>query len=274
MFPAFHVGSFIFYTYGLMLGLAIVLGMLMIRADFARHHILIPALPFTIALVLLGLIGSKLDTEVVKHLRTGSAILHGTPQEWIGRGHTWLGAQSVALLAFLLFARIYRVSPLKVLDTFPVTALSYALGRIGCFLSGDGDYGPPTSVPWAISFPHGLVPTSMRVHPTMLYIALWEIFLFLIFWRRGRTASYKLLPWGTLFSEYLLLSSLGRILSECLSINPKVIGRFTEAQIESICFAIIGATVYALCWQARISPQRNQRVSQSLHVPDLHTGHN
>ena len=44
-----------------------------------------------------------------------------------------------------------------------------AIGRIGCQLAGDGDYGVPTDLPWGMSYPDGVVPTTERVHPTPLY---------------------------------------------------------------------------------------------------------
>ena len=42
----------------------------------------------------------------------------------------------------------------------PAAAVGYGVGRIGCLISGDGDYGTPTSLPWGMSFPNGLVPTT------------------------------------------------------------------------------------------------------------------
>ena len=47
-------------------------------------------------------------------------------------------------------------------------AIGYAVGRMGCFLRGD-DYGVPTDLPWGMSFPKGLPPTTVHVHPTQLY---------------------------------------------------------------------------------------------------------
>jgi phosphatidylglycerol:prolipoprotein diacylglycerol transferase len=49
---------------------------------------------------------------------------------------------------------------------------AYRISRLGCLLSGDGTYGKPTSVPWAMSFPNGVVPTDFPVHPTPLYETL------------------------------------------------------------------------------------------------------
>jgi len=49
--------------------------------------------------------------------------------------------------------------------------LGYAVGRIGCLLSGDGDYGIPTTLPWGMSFAHGIVPTppGCLCTPTPIY---------------------------------------------------------------------------------------------------------
>ena len=51
----------------------------------------------------------------------------------------------------------------------PALAIGLAIGRIGCQLAGDGDYGVPTDLPWGMSYPNGVVPTTERVHPTPIY---------------------------------------------------------------------------------------------------------
>ena len=51
-------------------------------------------------------------------------------------------------------------------------ALGYAIGRIGCQLSGDGDYGEAWDGPWAMAYPDGTVPTDEEVHPTPVYETL------------------------------------------------------------------------------------------------------
>ena len=48
-------------------------------------------------------------------------------------------------------------------------AAGYAIGRIGCQLAGDGDYGIPWDGPWAMAYPNGTVPTTEKVHPTPVY---------------------------------------------------------------------------------------------------------
>jgi phosphatidylglycerol---prolipoprotein diacylglyceryl transferase len=48
-------------------------------------------------------------------------------------------------------------------------AIGYAVGRIGCQVSGDGDYGQASDLPWAMAYPDGTVPTTQEVHPTPVY---------------------------------------------------------------------------------------------------------
>ncbi len=67
----------------------------------------------------------------------------------------------------------------------PAVSVGYGVGRIGCLVSGDGDYGIPTSLPWGMSFPHGLVPTTQRVHPTPIYELLVALLIAGYLWRRG-----------------------------------------------------------------------------------------
>ena len=54
----------------------------------------------------------------------------------------------------------------------PPLAVGYAIGRVGCQLSGDGDYGTASDLPWAMAYPDGTVPTTEEVHPTPVYETL------------------------------------------------------------------------------------------------------
>ncbi len=61
--------------------------------------------------------------------------------------------------------------------------VAYGVGRLGCLLAGDGTCGPPTDLPWGMSFPNGLVPTTVPVHPTPLYEALAAFVIAAVLWR-------------------------------------------------------------------------------------------
>ena len=72
-----------------------------------------------------------------------------------------------------------KIGALRTLDLCaPAAAIGYGIGRIGCFLSGDGCYGIPiqpvhlfgiTFHPWGMAFPQGIEPVFVPVYPTPLY---------------------------------------------------------------------------------------------------------
>ena len=81
-------------------------------------------------------------------------------------------------------------------------ALGYAIGRIGCQVSGDGDYGIRSSLPWAMGYPHGTVPTppGVRVQPTPIYETVTMCLLAYLLWQlRDRVRP------GVMFALYLLV---------------------------------------------------------------------
>ena len=67
----------------------------------------------------------------------------------------------------ILWARWRGFLELRMFDVAaPALALGYAIGRVGCQLSGDGDYGRATDLPWGMAYPEGTVRTLQEVHPT------------------------------------------------------------------------------------------------------------
>jgi phosphatidylglycerol:prolipoprotein diacylglycerol transferase len=114
-------------------------------------------------------------------------------------------------------------------------ALGYAIGRIGCQVSGDGDYGKAWDGPWAMAYPDGTVPTTTTVHPTPIYETLAMGLAAYLLWRlrdRFRT--------GVLFALYLLLSGIERLLVEFLRRNPDVALGLTQAQLISVGMILAG----------------------------------
>merc|ERR1712048_102389 len=93
----------------------------------------------------------------------------------IRSGHSFIGSILGAVGFMLMYVKYHRVSILPFLDVLlPCCMLGHVIGKFGCFFSGDGCYGPPadpTLVPWAMSFPNAIVPTTVPVHPTPLYEA-------------------------------------------------------------------------------------------------------
>ena len=127
----------------------------------------------------------------------------------------------------------------------PLIIMGYAIGRIGCLLAGD-DYGVPTDLPWAVSFPEGLDPTNDFVHPTQIYETLLGFGIFAILWKlRG-----KLKPTGFLFSLYLILAGLERFSIEFIRTNNKYLFGLSGAQIISILMVLLGTILIVRLRQA------------------------
>lgn len=139
--------------------------------------------------------------------------------------------------------------------TSPTLALGYAIGRLGCQLSGDGDYGTVSSLPWAMGYPLGVVPTppGVLVHPAPVYetfAALALAFLLLALQRRA----WFQLP-GRLFGLYLLIAGASRLLVEFVRIEPIVAWGLTQAQWAGIAVMIAGA-VLLRPWRAAAALNR------------------
>jgi phosphatidylglycerol:prolipoprotein diacylglycerol transferase len=192
MIPFLHIGRLAIPTFGLMVACAMVAAYFVLRADFARRGLgegapggasgLAEA--FIAIPCLAGIIGAKLY-----HVLETPRDLFADPMGEIFSqfGFAWFGGLLAGLAAFLWLARRNKISLLTILDAgSPAAAFGYGIGRIGCLLSGDGDYGVPTSLPWGMSFPNGLVPTEQRVHPTPIYELLATCLIAWILWRIGR----------------------------------------------------------------------------------------
>ena len=149
----------------------------------------------------------------------------------------------------LLLGRRAKLPLLQFLDACsPAAAFGYGIGRIGCFLSGDGDYGKPTSLPWGMSFPNGVVPTTERVHPAPLYeLILWcAIGAFL--WHMGTKALKGPKAKGEIFCNYLILTGVARFVVEIIRINPPWILGMSNAQVASVASILVGTV---LLWRIK-----------------------
>ncbi len=119
-----------------------------------------------VSATLIGFVGAKLY-YLAEHADTL------TPHSFGGSGFTWYGGLIAGTLTVVVRARRRRLplAPLAGVMAAPLS-FAYGIGRIGCFLAGDGTYGKPSSLPWAMAFPDGTMPTVVPVHPTALYEAI------------------------------------------------------------------------------------------------------
>jgi phosphatidylglycerol:prolipoprotein diacylglycerol transferase len=180
-----------------------------------------------------GLVGARIDYLIQNWSDVSDDLLGSI---FSGAGLVWLGGVIGGALGVVLWARWRGFLRLELLDLCaPGLALGYAVGRVGCQLSGDGDYGVESDLPWAMSYPDGTVPTDDEVHPTPIYEALAMGLVALVLWRlRDRFKP------GILFAIYLVIAGIERLLIELIRRNDSVALGLTLPQLISIGMAIAG----------------------------------
>ncbi len=156
------------------------------------------------------------------------------------------------------------IKPLHMLDVGgPGLMLAYSIGRMGCHLSGDGDWGIPNlaSKPswlpdwlWSTTYPHNVINEGvpikdcvgrfcselpLPVYPTALYESIICLTLFAFLWSIRKRIHAP----GLLFSIYLILNGLERFTIELIRVNSKyhVAGiSFTQAELISSVLVLLG----------------------------------
>ena len=249
MLPFIHLGPLLVPTFGLMIAVARVVAYYVMRADMARRGLAAKnsstAEMFVAVPALCGIVGAKLYHV----LETPRELLADPVGQLFSRyGLAWFGGLIAGLAAFVWLTRKFAIPLLDMFDAgSAAAAIGYGVGRIGCFLSGDGDYGRPTSLPWGMSFPNGLVPTTERVHPTPIYELIAACVIAWILWRIGtrQVEARSALRAGSVFAAYLILTGLTRFLVEFIRINPRsVFGVLTNAQTASLLCVVAGVALW------------------------------
>jgi phosphatidylglycerol---prolipoprotein diacylglyceryl transferase len=271
--PFIHIGSFAVPTFGLMVACAMLASYFVLRADLIRRRIASKDSGEAEALIsfpcVAGFVGAKLY-----HLLESPAEFFADPFHLLFSpyGFAWFGGLLAGFATFAFVAwRITRRSgaaghPVSLLTIFdagsPAAALGYGIGRIGCLLSGDGDYGIPTSLPWGMSFPNGLVPTVERVHPTPIYEFIAACAIAWWLWKLGAPdpvstrdtepasqhadSAASIRRPGEVFAAYLVLTGVARFLVEIIRINPRAFLGMSNAQTAAALSIIVGVFLWIL----------------------------
>jgi phosphatidylglycerol---prolipoprotein diacylglyceryl transferase len=252
MIPFLHLGPLTIPTFGLMVATGLLVSAYVLQADFDRrregflkrgylkenqessHH--------DEGFLIIGIAGiSGLVGARLYHVLESPRELVADPSLLISRfGFAWFGGFLGGFVALFFLAKHYRIPVLEFMDLCsPAAAVGYAIGRLGCLLSGDGDYGVPTKLPWGMSFPNGVVPTTERVHPTPIYEFLIWMLIAMILWQLGKKALSDEAP-GRVFCAYLVLTGVARFLVEFIRINPRSFLGMSNAQTASVISMLLG----------------------------------
>jgi phosphatidylglycerol:prolipoprotein diacylglycerol transferase len=235
-----------------MLWLAAVVGAMVVDRAFKRAGITADAVGMVTIAVVAGIVGAKL-WHVLDSPAEFRAIGWGVL--WDNAGFAWYGGLIFGITALVVQGWWAKIGALRTLDlAAPAAAIGYGIGRIGCFLSGDGCYGIEikpvhllgfTFTPWGIAFPHGLEPIVVPVYPTPLYEFAAGLLIGWWLWQRcGKPHGM-----GAILGQYLALSGLARFLVEFIRRNPKVLWGLSNAQLASAGAILVGI---GLTWWATV----------------------
>jgi phosphatidylglycerol:prolipoprotein diacylglycerol transferase len=186
-----------------------------------------------------GVVGSRIDYLIQNWDKVSDDVLGNILS---GSGLVWFGGLVGGALGVILWARWRNWLGWQMFDTAAVPlAVGYAIGRVGCQLSGDGDYGTSSDLPWAMAYPDGTVPTTDEVHPTPVYETLAMGLAGVVLWNlRDRFAP------GVLFGLYLMIAGVERFLIEFIRRNDDVVAGLTLAQVIGLVMLGLGAAIVAV----------------------------
>src|ERR1700726_4130601 len=242
MKPEVHILGISIKTFGVMFALGFVAcGAVVAR----RLRELKMPVDWAYEIVFAALVGGVVGARGYYVIQNYSQVKHDLLGSiFSGSGLVWYGGAIGGAIAVIAWMRWRKVLELRMLDMCATAlALGYAIGRIGCQVSGDGDYGIRSSLPWAMGYPHGTVPTppGVVVQPTPIYETVAMCLVAYALWRlRDRVRR------GVIFALYLVLSGLERLLVEFIRRNSEVLAGLTAPQLESIALLIIGVAWLAL----------------------------
>ncbi len=221
----------------------------------------------TIIALVFGLVGAKFF-DILENwdgfLKDPSSYLFSPS------GLTWYGGLICAALAIWWYAKRHRISLWHLNDSAaPALMLAYSIGRIGCQVSGDGDWGirsyladKPGFLPnwmWSYTFPHNVnevgalkIPgcigkycteLEFGVYPTSFYETVACIILFLILWSMRKRLKIP----GTLFALYLVFNGFERFFIEKIRVNNRLnfLGLHpTQAEVISSLLFVTGIILW------------------------------
>jgi phosphatidylglycerol:prolipoprotein diacylglycerol transferase len=237
MYPEIHIFNQEISTYLFIYALAFIVATLLLRQEFKRNNY--PKYLFAVVMVvgcISGIIGAKIYyiLSIWKEFKLGPIdAFFNIP------GSGWYGGFILGGISIVLVLNLFKQPLLKTLDIIIIIVpISQAIGRLGCFLAGCC-HGTPSNLPWAMTFPDGLYPPYVKVHPTQIYEMIICSGIFIWLWRLRK----KQMPSGSKLSLYLILGGLGRFLIEFIRPNPKTLIYLTVPQIIALLGIILGTAL-------------------------------
>jgi len=250
----FKIGSFPVHTYGAVHALAYAAGIWWLLRE-ARNAGLRSQQVYDLSMVIVvwSIVGARVFS-VLFDGNIGWYVDHPVQMLAIWKGGlTFYGGFLFALAAGVWYVKKHRLNGWRIADAMaPAIALGAAIGRLGCFASGDS-YGKPTNLPWSVVFsdPMSLAPTGIPLHPTQLYsvLANLTVFVMLLLWKKHARRE------GAIFLLFVLLYAALRSIIEVFRDDPRGVyfgATVSTSQIISLAAAVLaGFLLFSLPRQAK-----------------------
>ena len=226
----------------------------------------------TIIAAVSGIIGAKLFHNLEN---IGEFMADPIGQLMAFSGLTFYGGLIAGAFAVIWYGRKYNIKPLNLADAAaPGLMLAYGVGRIGCQLSGDGDWGVTNLATkpdwiailpdwmWSFTYPHNVINEGIPIEgcmgrycmelanpvwPTAFYEVVMATLIFSFLWAMRKRIKVA----GVLFFVYLSLNGVERFFIEKIRVNTKydILGGITQAEIISSSLVLIGLLVAFLLYR-------------------------
>jgi len=210
-----------------------------------------------------GIIGAKIFHNLEN---MGAFLADPIGQLMAFSGLTFYGGLIAGAVSVIWYARKYKINTLHLIDAAaPALMLAYGVGRIGCQLSGDGDWGVDNLAPkpewmaflpdwmWSFTFPHNVINAGIPIDgctgnfcmelanpvwPTAFYEVVMCLLIFSFLWAIRKRIQIP----GILFCIYLAMNGVERFFIEKIRVNTEynILGGITQAEIISSCLVLIG----------------------------------
>ena len=191
-------------------------------------------------------------------------------------GLTFYGGLIAGAISVIWYAKKYQINIKHLIDSAaPALMLAYGVGRIGCQMSGDGDWGIDNLTPkpewmsflpdwmWSYNFPHNVINAGIPIEgctgnfcmqlanpvwPTAFYEVVMSITIFGILWAMRKHIKVP----GVLFFIYLAFNGVERFFIEKVRINNEILAGFTQAEIISFCLVLTGIIGTTYLYKKRV----------------------
>lgn len=199
----------------------------------------------TILAAVSGLIGARLFSIIESEENIKAFIKNPMDQLLSGSGLAIYGGLILAFIAVYIYVQRKGMKPIHVMDAVaPALIMGYAVGRLGCQFSGDGDWGivNANAVPgwwflpdwaWSYTYPHNVLNDGVTiegclwhychqlgegVYPTPLYETFFSLIIFAVLWILRKRITIP----GVLFFIYVFLNGTERYFIEKIRTNPDI----------------------------------------------------